>query len=230
MNIVLLGGPGSGKGTQAQMLVEKLGIPHVASGDLFREHLKAETNLGREAQAYIRRGDLVPAQVTIAMIRERLSRPDCAHGVILDGFPRTMAQAEALNAILKEQNKTLDLVLYIQVSEDTLLKRLEGRWTCPRCGAVYHMQHNPPRVAGQCDACKGELYQREDDRPEVQKRRVDVYFAQTAPLICYYDRLGVLTRIDGEQDVATVQSQILAAIRAANERVQERDSMESGGR
>lgn len=212
MNIVLLGGPGSGKGTQARMLVEVLGVPHVASGDLFREHLQGNTALGQKARVYIEQGDLVPDQITVDMVRERLSQPDCQKGVILDGFPRTVSQAEALDKILAEQGRSLDLVAYIKVSNETLLKRLSGRWLCQQCGAIYHMLTDPPRVAGVCDVCGGTLVQREDDRPEVQQRRIEVYWAQTMPLIAYYRERGLLAKIDGEQEVAAVHAQILKAI------------------
>ena len=215
MNIVLLGGPGSGKGTQAEILVERLHLPHVASGDLFREHLQAQTALGRQAKVYIDRGELVPDSVTVAMVRERLAQSDCAAGVILDGFPRTIPQAEALQGALTERGKKLDLVAYIKVSQGTLLARLGGRWTCHNCAAVYHTLFKPPRVPGRCDVCGGQLYQREDDTPEVQKRRIAVYFEQTAPLIEYYRRRGSLVEIDGEQAIAGVEAQLLAAISAA---------------
>jgi len=214
MNVVLLGGPGSGKGTQAQMLSKMLRIPHVASGDLFREHLNSQTALGQQAKGYMDRGELVPDALTIAMVRERLAQPDCVQGVILDGFPRTVVQAEALHDVLREQDKSLDLVVYIRVSRETLLKRLSGRWICQQCGAAFHALFDPPREAGECDKCGGQLYQREDDKPEIQRRRIEVYFAQTMPLIEYYRGQGALTEVDGEQDISGVQDQILAAIRA----------------
>jgi adenylate kinase len=213
MNIVLLGGPGSGKGTQAQLLVAALHLPHVASGDLFREHLKKATALGRQARLYMDRGELVPDEVTIAMVRERLSQPDCAQGVILDGFPRTIAQDDALRLLLAERGQRLDLVAYIKVSEDTLMARSSGRWTCQKCGAVFHLLFKPPRVAGKCDICGGKLYQREDDTPAVQHRRIQVYFQQTAPLIERYRQQELLVEIDGEQEIANVQAQLLAAVK-----------------
>ncbi len=216
MNIVLLGGPGSGKGTQAQMLMEKLHLPHVASGDLFREHLESQTALGRQVKAHMDRGELVPDPITVAMVRERLSQPDCAQGVILDGFPRTVAQGEALEEVLAEQGKKLDLVAYIIAAKETLLARLGGRWTCRNCAAIYHTLFKPPHVPGRCDVCRGDLYQREDDTPEVQRRRIEVYFEQTMPLIEHYRRQRSLVEIDGEQDIAGVQAQLLAAIQAAS--------------
>lgn len=224
MNIVLLGGPGSGKGTQAKALSEMLHVPHVASGDLFREHLKNQTSLGETAQAYISRGELVPDQVTIGMVRERLGLPDCQAGVILDGFPRTVPQAEALDGMLSELGRRLDVVAYIEVSLETLLKRLSGRLICAQCGFVYNLYFGPPKIAGRCDACGGSLEQRQDDRPEIQRHRIEVYWEQTVPLIDYYQRLGKLTRIDGEQDIAGVQGQLLTAIRAAGRRTRRKGS------
>jgi adenylate kinase len=212
--IVLLGAPGAGKGTQAVYLEEILGIPHVSSGDLFRENLRDETELGQLARKYMDRGELVPDEVTIAMVKERLTRSDCAGGVILDGFPRTIAQAQALDAILVENGQRVGIVPYIQVSAEVLLARLAGRWTCRQCEAIYHELFSPPKVAGRCDECGGELYQRADDTPETQRRRIEVYFQQTTPLIEYYRERGLLAEIDGEQSVEQVQVDLLAAIRA----------------
>lgn len=212
MFLVLLGPPGVGKGTQAELLAESLNLPHVASGDLFREAIKAKTPLGLEAQSYISKGELVPDKVTIGMVAERLSKPDCAEGVILDGFPRTIEQAEALDQVLAERQAQVKPVLYIKASTETLLKRLGGRWTCRNCGAVYHVLFNPPREAGKCDICGGELYQRPDDTPETHRKRIEVYMAQTAPLIDYYRARGVLQEIDGEQDIEAVRAALLAAV------------------
>ncbi|MBC7263605.1 MAG: adenylate kinase [Chloroflexi bacterium] len=212
MVIVLLGAPGAGKGTQAEILSQRLGLPHVASGDLFREALRDETPLGLRARSYMERGELVPDEVTIAMVAERLEKPDCANGVILDGFPRTIPQADALDAVLARHGQAVNLVPYIKVSVESLLKRLGGRWTCRTCGTVYHMLFDPPRVAGVCDVCGGELYQRADDTPETQRKRIDVYFEQTQPLIEYYRQRGLLVEIDGEKDIDGVQAELLAAI------------------
>jgi adenylate kinase len=197
------------------LLVEALHLPHVASGDLFREHLKKETALGLQARLYIDRGELVPDTITIAMVRERLSQADCATGVILDGFPRTIPQDEALRGILAKNGQQLDLVAYIKVSEETLMARLAGRWACQKCSAVYHMLFKAPKRTGRCDLCGSQLYQREDDTPGVQRRRIQVYFRQTVPLIERYCQQGLLVEIDGEQDVAGVQAQLLSAVKLA---------------
>ncbi len=210
--ILLLGAPGAGKGTQAAFLTEKLGIPHVASGDLFRAAIANQTELGKLAKSYMDRGELVPDDVTIAMVMERLSQPDCAGGALLDGFPRTIEQAKALEQALAERGSRLAAVLFIRASEATLLERLGGRWTCRQCGAVYHERFNPPKQAGICDACGGELYQRPDDQPETQRRRIRVYLDQTAPLIEYFRERGLLVEIDGEQDVDSVRSAVEEAL------------------
>ncbi|MDX9831695.1 MAG: adenylate kinase [Anaerolineae bacterium] len=211
--VVLLGGPGAGKGTQAERLSQNLGIPQVSTGDLFREHLKKGTKLGLLARGYMDRGELVPDQVTVDMVRDRLSRPDAARGAILDGFPRTIAQAEALNGLLAELDSQLSVVPYIQVPEDVLLERLAGRWTCKKCGAMYHQLFNPPQEAGVCDRCGGELYQRPDDTPETQKHRIEVYFEQTAPLIQYYREKGLLVEVDGRQGIEDIQADLLEIIK-----------------
>jgi adenylate kinase len=212
--IVLLGGPGAGKGTQAEMLVRALGIPQVSTGDLFREHLRNETELGRLAKTYIDRGELVPDQVTIDMVRERFSRPDCAEGALLDGFPRTIPQAEGLDALLADKGEELTAVPYIKVSPEVLLERLAGRWTCRECGAMYHAAFSPAQKDGVCDKCGGELYQRADDTPETQRHRIEVYFAQTAPLIEWYRDQSLLIEIYGEESIEQVGAELLAAIKA----------------
>jgi adenylate kinase len=211
--LVLLGGPGAGKGTQAERLAQALGIPQVSTGDLFRENLKEETELGLLAKGYMERGELVPDEVTVAMVRERLSRPDAAAGAILDGFPRTIAQAEALEGILDDLGRELAAVPYIKVPEDVLLARLAGRWTCRKCGAMYHELFSPPQASGVCDRCGGELYQRPDDTPETQKHRIEVYFAQTAPLIDYYRDKGLLVEVDGRPGIDEIQAELLDIIR-----------------
>lgn len=222
MDLILLGAPGAGKGTQAELLGEWLHLPRVASGDLFRAALSAGTELGLKAKAYMERGELVPDEVTIAMVAERLAQPDCAQGVILDGFPRTVAQAEALGQLLNKLGRRVDLVLYIEVPTEVLLERLTGRWTCRQCGAVYHRLYAPERVRGVCDACGGPLYQREDDNPATQQRRIEVYLAQTSPLKEYYRRQGVLVEIDGNRDVATVQRALREAVEGLARRGEDR--------
>jgi adenylate kinase len=210
--IVLLGPPGAGKGTQAQVLAEKTGLAHISSGDIFRENLKNQTDLGKLAQVYMNRGELVPDDVTIAMIRERLSRPDCAKGAILDGFPRTPAQAEALSAMLEELDGKVVSVPYISVPAEVLIERLSGRWTCRTCGKVYHSVYNPPVKAGICDDDGGELYQREDDQPATVEKRIKVYMEQTSPLIEHYRQAGLLVEIDGTLPIEEVTRQLMEAI------------------
>lgn len=213
--LVLLGGPGAGKGTQAERLSETLGIPQVSTGDLFRENLKSETELGLLAKGYMEQGELVPDEVTVAMVRERLSRSDCAKGAILDGFPRTVAQAEALGLLLDEMGTKLAAVPYVKVPEDVLLARLAGRWTCKACGAMYHELFSPPQEPGVCDRCGGELYQRPDDTPETQEHRIKVYFEQTAPLIDYYQEQGLLVEVDGRPGVDAIQAELLRIIQSS---------------
>jgi adenylate kinase len=210
--IVMLGPPGAGKGTQAEILAQKLGLVHVSSGDLFRENLSNQTELGKLAQTYMTKGELVPDDVTIAMGKERLSRPDCAKGAVLDGFPRTPAQAEALNKILAEMNAKVDLVPLISVPNDVLVERLSGRWMS-KSGRVYHALYNPPKVKWVDDIDGTPLYQREDDKPETVQRRIDVYYEQTAPLIDYYRQAGLLVEIDGTQEIEKVTEDILKAIK-----------------
>jgi len=212
MFLVLLGAPGAGKGTQAELLAKELDLPHISSGDLFREAIKAKTSLGIEAQTYIDRGELVPDAVTSAMVAERLAKSDCAAGAILDGFPRTIEQAKALDDILAQRDASVTLALYIQASTETLLQRLGGRWTCRNCQAVYHVRYNPPRQPGKCDVCGEELYQRPDDMPETHRRRIEVYVEQTAPLIEHYRRQGVLVEVDGNLDIQGVQAELLAVV------------------
>jgi adenylate kinase len=208
MNIVLMGPPGSGKGTQAEMMEQQMGLPHVASGDLFRENIRNGTDLGKQVQAILASGELVPDSITIDMIRQRMARPDCARGIILDGFPRTITQAEALDALFAERGERLDHVLYIKVANEKLVERLAGRWFCKICQTPYHIVYNPPRVKGICDKDGGELIQRPDDRPETVTNRLRVYFEQTAPLIAHYRERGLLSEIDGEQDIEQVNADI----------------------
>ncbi|MCJ7811248.1 MAG: adenylate kinase, partial [Dehalococcoidia bacterium] len=197
MDVILFGAPGAGKGTQAAILAEKTGLVHITTGELFREAIRQETELGKQAKPYYDGGQLVPDRLTIAMLLERLSQGDCARGAILDGFPRTLDQATALDEALAQEGRAIDKVIYIQVPEDDLLGRLSGRWNCRQCSSVYHERFQPPRQAGRCDQCSGELYQRDDDKPETVRRRLEVYLQQTAPLIDYYQAKGKLVEIDG---------------------------------
>ena len=213
MYIILLGAPGAGKGTQAVMLAEKLNLVQVASGDLFRQALKDETELGLKAKEYMDKGQLVPDEITIQMVMERLAAPDCENGAILDGFPRNLAQAKALDKELESQAKAIDKVVYIAVSEGELMKRLGGRWICRNCQAPYHEVDSPPKVVGICDRCGGELYQRDDDNEKTIKKRLKVYFGETAPLIDYYRQSGKLLEINGEGSTAEVNQRIAAALR-----------------
>jgi len=210
--IVLLGPPGVGKGTQAQILSERTGLVHVSSGDLFRENIKNETELGRLAQKYMSKGELVPDDVTIAMIRERLSHPEFEIGAILDGFPRTPAQANALDAMLGEFNQHVDTVPFINGAEDILVERLSDRWTCRASGHIFNQKSNPPKEAGVCDIDGSELYQRVDDKAETVKYRIQVYLEQTTPLIDYYRERGRLIEIDGMQTIDEVSQAIVSAL------------------
>jgi len=207
MNIVLFGPPGSGKGTQAKMLAEKYGIPHISTGDILRENLKNQTKLGLEAKAYMDKGELVPDDVLIKIIKDRLSQPDCASGFLLDGYPRTVPQADALSTILKEMGKKLDVVLNIDVPDDELIKRLTGRRMCA-CGASYHILFNPPKREGFCDLCSKELYHRDDDKEEAIMNRLDVYKNQTKPLIDYYTKEDVLVTVNGAASITEVFDEI----------------------
>ncbi|MDX9849045.1 MAG: adenylate kinase [Anaerolineaceae bacterium] len=210
--IVLLGPPGAGKGTQAQIISKTLDLAHISSGDIFRENLKKQTELGKLAQTYMDRGALVPDDVTIAMIRDRLSRPDCNNGALLDGFPRTPPQAIALDEMLSETDQKIDCVPYINVPAEVLIERLSGRWTCPTCGFVYHEKFNPPIKPGICDKDQSVLIQRVDDKVETVKKRIDVYWEQTSPLIEYYQQNNLLIEVDGTQSIEDVSSQLLESI------------------
>ncbi len=210
--IVLLGPPGVGKGTQAKILSEKMGLAHISSGDLFRENLKNQTELGKLAQTYMTKGELVPDDVTVAMIRDRLARPDCEGGALLDGFPRTPAQAEALETMLQEFNGHVDAVPFIAAPADILIDRLSGRWTCRANGHIFNEKTNPPKLDKVCDFDGSELYQRDDDRAETVKNRIKVYFEQTSPLIDYYRSHGKLIEIDGTQLIDQVTEDLLAAL------------------
>jgi adenylate kinase len=203
MNIILLGPPGAGKGTQAKKISEYYSIPHISTGDILRENISNNTSLGLKARSYMSRGELVPDGLLITIIRDRLSKPDCRDGFLLDGYPRTVPQADALAMILTESGKRIDAVLNIEVDDEGLIKRLSGRRMCT-CGASYHLIFNPPEKEGICDKCKGTLYQREDDRPEAVRNRLIVYKKQTQPLIEYYNKKGILKIIDGDKDIRQI--------------------------
>lgn len=210
--IVLLGGPGAGKGTQGAQLTTYLGIPRVSSGDLFREHVRSRTDLGVQAKAYMDRGELVPDSITVAMVMERLAVNDCRRGAILDGFPRTLPQAEALENALAAQGKRVRLVIDIQVSAEVMVERLGGRWMCSVCGEAFHEKFRPPKDADRCDYCGNSLYQRDDDKFEAITRRVQVYITQTAPLEDFYRGRDVLAEVNGDQVVDAVFKQAAVAL------------------
>ncbi len=216
MHIIFLGAPGAGKGTQAAIVAQELKLAHVASGDLFRQAAEQGTELGIKAKSYMEKGMLVPDEITIQMVLERISAPDAASGVILDGFPRNLEQARALDKVLPEQGKAIDKVVYIKVPEEELLQRLGGRWICRNCQAPYHATNSPPKVPGKCDRCGGELYQRPDDAVETVKERLKVYFAQTTPLIDYYSQSGKLLEVDGQGNVDAVSGRIVIALKQGN--------------
>lgn len=208
---VFLGPPGAGKGTQAKVVARKLGVPQISSGDIFRENLRNQTELGIEANKFIKLGELVPDDLTIEMIKERISRTDCDRGAILDGFPRTPAQAKAFDQMLQETGCKINQVPYIAVQEEELIDRLSGRLTCRAEGHVFHKKYNPPQVPGVCDFDGSELYQREDDQPETVKNRIKVYEAQTRPLVDYYRERGILVEINGDQPIDEVTTDLLVA-------------------
>ncbi len=211
MILILLGPPGAGKGTQAALVSQQAGVAHVATGDLFRENIRNQTELGVQAKAFVDKGALVPDELTVRMLLDRLDRPDTQKGALLDGFPRTVEQARALDEALKQRAQAVDKVLYINVGEEEVVRRLAGRWTCRNCGAVYHQVFSPPKEAGKCDQCGGELYQRDDDKPETVRNRLSVYTQQTAPLIDYYAKQGKLLEVNGEQEAGSVGRDLLRA-------------------
>lgn len=203
MNIVLLGPPGAGKGTQAKKIGEYYSLPHISTGDILRENINNSTNLGMKAKAYMSRGELVPDELLITIIKNRLSRKDCSNGFLLDGYPRTIPQADALQMILTESGRKLDAVLNIEVDEEELIERLSGRRMCA-CGASYHMVFNPPETDEVCDVCEGKLYQRDDDKPDAVRNRLNVYKKQTQPLIEYYRKKGILRTVEGGNGISVI--------------------------
>jgi adenylate kinase len=212
MNIILLGPPGAGKGTQAVVLSEKLAVPHISTGNMLRKAVKDQTAMGLEAKRYMDSGALVPDEVMIGIVRDMLGLEDCAKGFLLDGFPRTIYQAEALEGILEEEGKVLEAVLFLEAEAPALIDRISGRRTCKDCGALYHLSYSPSRKAGVCNACGGPLYQRDDDQEEPVRRRLEVYQRQTAPLVDFYRARGLLTEIDGSQGKDQVTKAILEAL------------------
>ena len=208
MKIVFMGPPGAGKGTQAEKIIENYQIPHISTGDMFRKAIKDQTELGMEAKRYMDQGALVPDHVTIGIVKDRLSESDCKSGFLLDGFPRTVDQAKALDEILTSLDSKIDYVINIDVDLDILKERLTGRRICRSCGATYHMVFNPPAVAGTCDKCGGELYQRKDDNEETVGNRLDVYVSQTKTLLDYYSLAGNLVNINGQQSIDLVFAEI----------------------
>ncbi|WP_180542229.1 adenylate kinase [Staphylococcus haemolyticus] len=209
MNIILMGLPGAGKGTQASEIVKKFPIPHISTGDMFRKAIKDETDLGKEAKSYMDRGELVPDEVTVGIVKERISEDDAKKGFLLDGFPRTIDQAEALSDIMSELGRNIDAVINIEVPEEELMNRLTGRRICEKCGTTYHLVFNPPKVDGICDIDGGKLYQREDDNPETVSNRLNVNVKQSKPILEYYNEKGVLKNIDGAKDIDDVTKDVI---------------------
>lgn len=213
MRVVLLGPPGGGKGTQAQKLIEKFKMPQVSTGDLFRAAVKNQTELGKRAKLFMDKGQLVPDEIVIGMVKERIAKDDCKTGFILDGFPRTNGQAEALDKMLPELGMKLDAVVEIAVPDPEVVKRLSGRRTCTKCGAMYHTEFNvPKKAAGKCDKCGADLYQRDDDNEKTIKSRLDVYHSQTAPLISYYQKQGIFKKVEGTGDINNIFNNVVKAL------------------
>lgn len=213
MQVIFMGLPGAGKGTQAERIVSEFGIPHISTGDMFRAAIAEQTELGMKAKSFMDQGQLVPDEVTIGIVRERLQKPDSAKGFLLDGFPRTLAQAEALDAMLSELGRDIDVVINLHVKRESLMARLTGRWICKSCGATYHVVFNPPKQEGVCDKCGGELYQRSDDKEDVVATRLDVNIKQSEPILAYYESKGLLKTVEGEQPIDTVYEQIASILR-----------------
>lgn len=211
--IVLLGPPGAGKGTQAEIIAERLVLPHISSGDIFRENIKKDTALGKQAQLFMSKGELVPDDLTIAMIHERLSRPDCERGAILDGFPRTPTQADDLEKMFNSIGGKVDLVPLFTAPDEVLIERLAGRWTCKAHGHIFHERFNPPQKTGVCDLDGSTLFQRDDDKAETVKHRIEVYKQQTEPLIAYYKKRGVLAEIKGTDSIELVSVHLVDALK-----------------
>ncbi|MBO4900542.1 MAG: adenylate kinase [Lachnospiraceae bacterium] len=212
MKIVMLGAPGAGKGTQAKMIAERYGIPHVSTGDIFRANIKNGTDLGREAKAYMDKGELVPDELTVRILLDRVAQDDCKNGYVLDGFPRTIPQAETLKKELDRLGESIDFAIDVDVPDENIVKRMGGRRACVTCGATYHIEHVPPKKEGICDVCGGELILRDDDKPETVQNRLNVYHTQTQPLIDFYTAEGVLKTVDGTQDMKDVFNAIVSIL------------------
>jgi adenylate kinase len=213
MYIIMLGAPGAGKGTQADILSQEMDLPHIASGDLFRQALEKKTEVGILAKSYMDKGELVPDEITIKMILERINQADCASGCLFDGFPRTLHQAKVLDKVLKEQEKSIDKAVYIEMPNEELVKRLSGRWLCRTCQAPYHIVNSPPKTPGKCDKCGGELYQRSDDKEETVRDRLNIFFAQTVPILDYYEKQNKLIRVNGNLGMQAVAKEIISALK-----------------
>lgn len=212
MRTILLGPPGAGKGTQAEVIVKEFQIPHISTGDIFRENIKNGTELGKKAQEYMDKGLLVPDELVVAIVEDRLKKEDCKNGFLLDGFPRTLPQAEALDNVLKDMNVTLNKVINIEVAKEKLIQRAVGRRICRQCATAYHVDFNPPEKEGICDKCGGELYQRADDTEETISKRIEVYLKDTKPLIKYYQDQDILVTIDGEKDIKEVSKAVVQTL------------------
>ena len=214
MKIIMLGAPGAGKGTQAKKIAAKYQIPHISTGDIFRANIKEGTELGTKAKAYMDKGELVPDELTCDLVVDRISKPDAANGYVLDGFPRTIPQAEALTRALNERGEKIDFAINVEVPDENIVRRMGGRRACLKCGATYHVEYNAPKVENVCDVCQGELVLRDDDKPETVQKRLSVYHAQTQPLIDYYKAEGVLAEVDGTQDIDVVFQDITKILAA----------------
>ena len=212
MKIIMLGAPGAGKGTQAKKIADKYQIPHVSTGDIFRFNIKEGTDLGKKAKEYMDQGMLVPDELTIGMLLDRISQADCENGYVLDGFPRTIPQAERLDEALSEKGDQVDYAIDVDVPDENIIRRMGGRRACLNCGATYHIVYAPPKKDGVCDVCQSTLVLRDDDKPETVQKRLDVYHEQTQPLIAYYSEKGILKSVDGTQDMELVFSQIISVL------------------
>jgi adenylate kinase len=212
MKIIMLGAPGAGKGTQAKMIAEKYGIPHVSTGDIFRANIKEQTELGMEAKKYMDQGLLVPDELTVKILLDRVAKDDCKNGYVLDGFPRTIPQAEVLDKAVTELGEKIDFAINVDVKDENIIRRMSGRRACLKCGATYHIEHIPPKKEGICDKCGSELVLRDDDKPETVEKRLKVYHEQTQPLIDYYNKKKILREVDGSQDMKDVFNAIVSIL------------------